>query len=178
MILFYGGLRKAEALGLLWKDIIQINGKWYLNIYKTIDQDVKPYEFSSTKNKSSVRKVPISNELKEALEQHKKLCMEIYSFNEEKFFVCGSFYPLPKNSLGNEKEKIEKECNLHHIRIHDFRHSYCALLIYGGFPLSTIAKLMGHSTTEVTQQVYSHIYPNSNDDVIAFIDKISTKKEG
>lgn len=177
MILFFGGLRKSEALGLLWKDIIEVNGKLYLNIYKTINQYVTPYEFTSTKNKSSVRKVPISLELKDALEQHKQLCENIYSFNEENFFVCGSYAPLPKNAVGNVMLQIEKECGLHHIRVHDLRHSYCSMLINGGIPLSTIAKLMGHSTTEITQKVYSHIYPNSNDDVIAFIDNLSNKKK-
>lgn len=175
MMLFYSGLRRSEALAITYEDIIEVNGVKFLNVYKSINQRVSPYEITTTKNKSSIRKVPICNELNKAIETHKALCSKIYSFNDS-FFVCGSLNPLAKNSIGDVKARIEKECGVRHIRIHDLRHSYCSLLINGGFPLLTISKLLGHSTTDITQKVYSHIYPNANLEVINFMNKLNDKK--
>ena len=171
MMLFYSGLRRSEALALTYNDIIEVNGVKFLNVYKSINQRISPFEITTTKNKSSIRKVPICDELNKAIEEHKARCSKIYSFSNN-FFVCGSLNPLAKNSLGEVKNKVEKECGVRHIRIHDFRHSYCSILINGGFPLLTISKLLGHSTTDITQKVYSHIYPNANLEVINFMNNL------
>lgn len=171
-VLFFAGLRRSEALALNWCDIVSLNGVRFINVYKSINQRVTPYEITTTKNKSSIRKVPICDDLMDQLDSHLALCKTCHGFDERTFFVCGVLEPIAKNTLGNVKARIETEANVPHIRIHDLRHSYCSLLINGGFPLSTIAHLMGHSTTEITQKVYSHIYPSANLEVLQYMNKL------
>lgn len=171
-VLFYAGLRRSEALALNWCDIVSLNGVKFLNVYKSINQRITPYEITTTKNKSSIRKVPICDELLEQLNSHLELSRKCCSFNEKTFFICGSNVPITKNTLGNVKARLEVEAGVPHIRIHDLRHSYCSLLINGGFPLSTIAHLMGHASTEITQRVYSHIYPEANLQVLDYMNKL------
>lgn len=175
-ILFYAGLRRSEAVALYWKDIITINGTSFIDVYKSINQRVSPYDIGSTKNKSSVRKVPIGDELMRVLAEHKELAKKIYGFNEDKFFIIGDVNPIAKNSVGEIKSRIEKECGLPHIKIHSFRHSYCSMLINANIPLFNISKLLGHSTTKITEQVYSHMYPQTNQQVINFMNSLNKKK--
>lgn len=174
-VLFWSGLRRSEALALNWSDIVLKNGIRFLNVYKSINQRVTPYEITTTKNKSSIRKVPICEELDQVLKMHHELCYRCTGFSDSSFFVCGSIEPIAKNTLGNVKARIEKEAGVSHIRIHDLRHSYCSLLINGGFPLSTIAHLMGHANTDITQKVYSHIYPDANLEVLQFMNGLKSK---
>lgn len=171
-VLFWAGLRRSEALALNWSDIVTINGVSFLNVYKSINQRISPYEITTTKNKSSIRKVPICSELLRVLNEHQERCRSCSGFDSSSWFVCGSIDPIAKNTLTEVKTRMENLAGVPHIRIHDLRHSYCSLLINGGFPLSTIAHLMGHSTTEITQKVYTHIYPEANTEVLAYMDKL------
>lgn len=176
-VLFWAGLRRSEALALNWSDVLEINGIRFLNVYKSINQRLTPYEITTTKNRSSVRKVPICQELDIVLKAHHDLCSSCcIDFSDSSYFVCGSIDPIAKNTLGLVMSRVEKECGLQHIRIHDLRHSYCSLLINGGFPLSTIAALMGHATTDITQKVYSHIYPDANVQVLEFMNRLKGSK--
>lgn len=43
---------------------------------------------------------------------------------------------------------------------HSLRHTFASWLVQNGTPLYTVAKLMGHSTLEMTQR-YSHLAPDT-----------------
>lgn len=171
-ILFFAGLRKGEANALKWSDLVNINGVWYLDINKSINQKVTPYEITPPKNKTSIRKVPVCDELLEILLEQKERCRRIVYFDEKLFYICGTVTPISDSAESEIKIHFAKMCNLPNIRIHDFRHSYCSMLINGGLPLSTIASLMGHSTIEITQKVYNHMYPEQNIQVLKYMNSL------
>ena len=52
-----------------------------------------------------------------------------------------------------------KEAGVKRIRIHDLRHSSCALLISLGYSPIQIAERMGHESVTITEH-YSHLYPS------------------
>lgn len=172
-VLFYAGLRKGEANALNWGDIIEENNTLFLNITKSINQKTCPYEITSPKNKTSIRKVPICDELKKLLNDHKLLCKKYIDGFDENYFITGGYHPLCDTFTSDLKIDVVKKCKLPNIRIHDFRHSYCSLLINGGVPLYVIARLLGHSTIEITQKVYSHIYPDSFTQAISYLNNLT-----
>ena len=55
------------------------------------------------------------------------------------------------------------------MRIHDLRHTHAAWLIssriLGG--LTTVQRRLGHSSYQVTSDLYGHLMPEVNDDVLA-----------
>lgn len=173
-ILFYAGLRKGEANALNWGDIIKEKDNYFIDVKKSINQKVSPYEITLPKNKTSIRKIPICSELLKILEEHKNNCLKFMDGFNETFFITGGLNPLCDTFTSDLKDEIIRSCNLPHIRIHDFRHSYCTLLINGGVPLYVIARLLGHSTTDITQKVYSHVYPDSYTQAINYLDKLAS----
>ena len=173
-ILFYAGLRKGEANALNWGDIIEENNTLFLNVTKSINQKTCPFEITSPKNKTSIRKIPICSELLKILDEHKNNCLKFIDGFNETFFITGGLNPLCDTFTSDLKNDILKTCKLPHIRIHDFRHSYCSLLINGGVPLYVIARLLGHSTIEITQKVYSHVYPDSYTQAINYLDRLAS----
>lgn len=52
-----------------------------------------------------------------------------------------------------------KAAGVKRIRIHDLRHSSCALLIELGYSPIQIAERLGHECSTVTER-YSHLYPS------------------
>ncbi|MUO52440.1 tyrosine-type recombinase/integrase, partial [Enterococcus faecalis] len=51
--------------------------------------------------------------------------------------------------------------NLKPIRLHDFRYSHVALLIYNNEKNNTIKERLRHSSITTTIDTYGHLYPNS-----------------
>lgn len=62
----------------------------------------------------------------------------------------------PKN-LSNGFSRFLKRHGLRHIRYHDLRHSFASLLYKEGIPLKTASELLGHSTIEITADIYTHL---------------------
>ncbi len=52
--------------------------------------------------------------------------------------------------------KVQREADLHDVRIHDLRHTFASLLVSGGASLEIIGRLLGHTQMQTTQR-YAHL---------------------
>ena len=68
-------------------------------------------------------------------------------------------FPISKHFLHHEMDRGSQAAGVKRIRIHDLRHSSCALLIELGYSPIQIADRLGHETSTVTER-YSHLYPS------------------
>ena len=59
------------------------------------------------------------------------------------------------------KRGLEK-AELRQIRFHDLRHTFASLLIQQGESLAYVKEQMGHSSIQVTVDVYGHLVPGGN----------------
>jgi integrase len=53
-------------------------------------------------------------------------------------------------------ETARRKAGFHGLRVHDLRHTVASLALQGGVPLSTVGKMLGHSTLQVTDR-YAHL---------------------
>lgn len=159
-ILFYAGLRRGEANALFVSDFHD-GEQPHLDISKSVTHKVKGggWFLTGPKNKSSVRKVPVPHVLSEILHEQIRRLARLPGGLKSEHYLCGGTKPINDSSSDAIKERIEKENNIEHIRVHDLRHSYVSVLINAGTPIATISKLVGHASTEMTWKVYSHMYP-------------------
>lgn len=176
-ILFYAGLRRGEANALFVSDFHD-GEQPYLDISKSVTHKVKGggWFLTGPKNRASVRKVPIPNCLAKIINEHLERLARIprdwkISFN--KMYLCGGVAPVNDSSSDRMKEDIEDRLELPHIRVHDLRHSYVSVLINAGTPITTISKLVGHASTEMTWKVYSHLYPVTLSTAVDVFDSLS-----
>ena len=58
---------------------------------------------------------------------------------------------------------------LRRIRLHDLRHTFGSLLIQDGATLAYVKEQMGHSSIQVTVDIYGHLVPGAN---VAFVDRL------
>ena len=64
------------------------------------------------------------------------------------------------------------------IRLHDLRHTYASLLIQQGESLAYVQQQLGHSSIQVTVDVYGHLIPGANRAAVDRLDAQPTRNPG
>ncbi|MGI6052332.1 MAG: tyrosine-type recombinase/integrase [Bilifractor sp.] len=59
-----------------------------------------------------------------------------------------------------------KMAGVKRIRIHDFRHSHASLLVELGASIYLISERLGHKDVKITMNIYAHLYPNKQKEII------------
>ncbi|MEG0266668.1 MAG: tyrosine-type recombinase/integrase, partial [Bacilli bacterium] len=65
--------------------------------------------------------------------------------------------------------KYSKIAEVKKIRINDLRHSHASLLIHLGVNPLAIARRLEHEKVETTLNTYSHLFPNSNKEMMELL---------
>ncbi len=157
MLLFFSGVRVGELLALTWQDIDFDN--------KTIDINKRYYntEIDTPKTKSSIRVIKIPQHTLNILARYK-----LQTKPKTDYVIFGDFYkPMNQSSVNQQFYKYRKSSNLKEIRLHDFRHSHASYLINNGYDIQIVSKRLGHHKVSTTLDIYSHLYPNKEDEAIA-----------
>jgi integrase len=58
--------------------------------------------------------------------------------------------------------KVLKRAGLRAVRLHDLRHTYASLLLEANEPMIYVKEQLGHSTIQVTVDLYGHVRPGAN----------------
>ena len=170
-ILYFNGLRQGEAQALTWKDIdFQ---KKEININKTLTTKIKGeiYTISSPKTKSSIRTLPLTNNLVNDLKKLKNNALQYVDFKET-WFVFGNSLPFRETTIQKKKNDYCKKAKLKQIRVHDFRHSCASLLINKGATIALVSKYLGHSDITMTLNTYTHMYKSELENVTNLLNNL------
>ena len=164
-LLYYCGLRRGEALGLRWTNV-NFTEK-YIKIKDNAVRDFETggYLITSPKTKSSIRMIPLTDELINDLKELKEQCKKIYGFKEN-WFVLGYEKPMAFSALRDRKNLICDRAGVKQIRLHDFRHSCASLLISKGANITLVAKYLGHAKIDETLNTYSHFFKSDLDNIV------------
>lgn len=155
------GLRRSEALGLKW-DSFNLEANVFI-IKHTVVRFTETVEKDRTKNASSYRTYPMTEEakqiyinLKKAETDNKKLFGDEYT-NNDYIFKWSNGTPFSPNYVTQRFNALLKENGLPHIRFHDLRHTCASLLVSKGFSMKDIQEWLGHSDFSTTANIYSHL---------------------
>lgn len=168
---FYG-LRRSEVVGLKWSAIDFNNNSLIVRhtvTSFTLDGKFVTHASDSTKNKSSMRTLPLVPAFKEKLlaakEQqgiNRKLCGRSYS-KDYLDYVCVNELGvrLRPSYITDGFTKLLLDHDLRKIRFHDLRHSCASLLLANNVPMKQIQDWLGHSDFATTANIYAHLDYNS-----------------
>ncbi|MBS6715342.1 MAG: site-specific integrase [Dialister sp.] len=155
------GLRRGEILGLQWHDFDPQHKM--LHIARSVGYLNGELRFSTLKTQSSDRVLLLSDDIVEILKEEysrQNHFKSLYGkeYNPNNLICCrlsGDW--ITTNYLTKRFKKILEECGLPNIRLHDLRHSNATLLAESGMPPTAIAARLGHSSTKVTINTYTHV---------------------
>ncbi|RWN72279.1 MAG: site-specific integrase [Mesorhizobium sp.] len=173
------GMRASELRGLRWTDLDL--GKAMVTIRQRADAY---HEIGSPKSKKGRRKIPLPADLVKALKEWQKDCpagalglvfpsgtgkIEFYANITKRWFYPAQLAASVVTDTGEKDAKGNPVLEPKYSGLHALRHFYASWLINRpedgglGLPPKIVQERMGHSSIQVTLDIYSHLFPTGDD---------------
>jgi integrase len=137
----YSGARKSEALNLKWNDI---------------DFEKELLHIPGTKTKQSNRIIPLFPQIKKILQTVERKNKNVFN--------------TTANIIKKDFERLREQLKIKGICIHSLRHTFATNCFEKGVPPKIIQKWLGHSTPQMTEQVYIHVSPEHEREAVKKLD--------
>lgn len=170
-LLAFSGMRKGELLGLQWKKINFQDNTIQIDQTLTRGQN-NTLIIQPTKTSAGTRTISMDsttmNILKEWRTQQRldflKLGMNTNKPNQYVFTSYKDNSLIQHSNLTNVINRIIKKRGLKRITVHQLRHSHCSLLFESGATIKEVQERLGHSSYEVTLNIYTHVTEQKKDE--------------
>jgi integrase len=170
------GMRRGEALALHWTDVHLDEG--FADVKYTLEHTKGGgHTFAPPKTEHSRRRAPLNRTAVAALKQHRTKQLEqrlaagdVWQ-DEDLVFTDVAGRALRGNHiLQRQFAPLLKQAGLPAIRLHDLRHTAASLLAHQGVHVTAVSRLLGHSSTSMTLDIYSHVFPDAQRNATATLD--------
>ncbi len=162
------GLRRGEILALTHDDISEKD----IHVTKTLGANG---EITTPKTKTSIRSVPIANDLQPLIKQHiisekEKHLKRGVPFSTSNFLFSSNVctYILPRN-LNRRWATFASKNNINK-PFKTLRASFCTLLCERGVDIKTASVIIGHSTIKTTEKFYAAVKQDKKHEAISVLD--------
>lgn len=171
---FATGMREAEIIGLQWEMIDWQRGEIRLSSHLKWLYEDKRWERLSLKNRKK-RVIPLDAELLEELrayqvqqgEERKRLGAEWK--DHDLVFPSAVGTPLNPRNLLRHLEQTATKAKLGKVTFHELRHTAGSLMLQNGKTMTTVSKILGHSSVGVTDKIYAHSYEEDKREAVASV---------
>ncbi len=153
------GLRLGEAAGLAWRDVTAGRLRVRQSLARGWDGRAT---LGEPKSERSRRLVPLSKDAREALERQRERQERLqaaagtaWQDRDGLVFTDAIGRPFATKNAAERLHGATDRLGLPRCRIHDLRHSAASLMVAQGVPLTTVSRVLGHSTIAITFDTYS-----------------------
>jgi integrase len=163
------GLREAECCGLRWSDCDLERG--ILHVRQTA-QTIRHrgIQFSTPKS-GQERAVPMTPPLPDVLLRARKRQLERRvslgaAWNDHDLVDDrGDGRPRSSEGLSAAWKRFADGHDLSGLWFHDLRHGCATLALAAGVPIKVVSEWLGHSSTQITLDLYTHVLDELKDDM-------------
>ncbi|MFF9215515.1 tyrosine-type recombinase/integrase [Streptomyces viridosporus] len=161
------GLRPGELFGL------QVRHVDFFKRQLRVEQQVQQTKGGGTrvcppKTKESERVIPLPDVVVHALVAHLKA---FPGAPDDFLFQDPKGGPVVATRLMDSAWRpARKAAGLPSVKMHQLRHTYASLLIAAGESVKVVSERLGHTNAAMTLNVYSHLFPDSEDKTRRAID--------
>jgi integrase len=168
---FRAGLRRGELVALRIGDCQFGKDEHDHNRFILVRHNYVRREQTTTKSKKH-RRVDMSRELRRVLLEIRDARLAAGHTDVSDQLV----FPSPDGSILDPDNlyhrlflPVLEKAGIRKIRLHDLRHTFGSLLIQNGASIAYVKEQMGHSSIQVTVDIYGHLIPGAN---VSFIDSL------
>jgi integrase len=157
------GMRRGEALGLRWADVDLDAARVTINRSLTVvDSNLV---WSAPKTARSRRSVSLDPETVATLQAHRRRQLEERvaagdAWRDADLVFCDQLGgPLHPDRFTRAFGAAARRAGVKQIRLHDLRHTWATLALQAGIHPKVVSERLGHATTGITLDIYSHVQP-------------------
>ncbi len=158
------GMRQGELFGLRWQDVDL--EKRMLQVRRTISWATGTALVSDPKTAKSRRRIELGQVAVDALRAHRTRQLEARLARASAWDDRGLVFANevggalhPSNVTNRRFRPLLERAHLPRIRFHDLRHTAATTLLGRSVPTKIVSEMLGHSSTSITADVYSHVTP-------------------
>ena len=163
------GMRMGELLGLKWGDIDFESRLIHVRRNRTAGEVTTPKNGKTRRVDMSAK---LTEELRGLLKRRKeeKLAKGWKELPDWVFCTLeGS--PVDGDNLRHRVfYKVIEKAGIRRVRFHDLRHTFASMLIQNGESLAYVRDQLGHSSIQVTVDIYGHLVPGANRQAVDRLD--------
>ena len=173
------GLRQGELLALKWESVDLQRGLIHVRATLTRD-DHKKLVATKPKTPSSIRSVSLAKTTIDLLKEHQKAQMGSKRGLSTWVFPNDDDYgPTGKDGfLRDELQEVAKRAGVPGLSFHGLRHTHATMLAALGINIKAVQERLGHSSTRMTLDVYSHLTSTIQGQAVTALDEFYEKMAG
>ncbi len=170
------GMRQGELRALRWKDVDLDRG--VLAVTGTVTGMARAAMTIGTPKSGKSRSVALGPLTVAALREHRRRQAEEQllvgtEWRDRGLVFCTEFGDfLPTNTMVLLLHRVLARAGLPGVRFHDLRHTAATLMLSSGVHPKIVSEMLGHSTTAITLDLYSHVSPHMQQTAAATIDQV------
>lgn len=154
LLALFTGIRIGELCALKWNDFdfkkgtITIGNTLQRITIKNENKIISKIIITTPKTTNSIRVIPINSNLIEILKTIKS--------NKENYILTNNNYYIEPRCYRSYFNSILKKLKINHFAFHSLRHTFATNCIELKIDYKTISELLGHSTVNITLNLYVH----------------------
>lgn len=163
---FRTGMRLGELLGLRWGDV-DWNGRFI-----DVKRSYKKGKIGPTKTGRS-RRVDMSDQLAAALKDihdSRKVIDGPGESTATEIIFQRNGKPMEQGFIRRVFKTILTKAELKHRRVHEARHAFASHLLSQGVSPVYVKEQLGHTSIQMTVDIYGHLIPGSNREAVNLLD--------
>lgn len=168
-------------LGLAWRDVDFLYCQ--LSITRSLHHlKDGSYVFTQPKSAKSRRTIALSPSVVLLLKEHKekqeleRVTLGKLLADDDLVFSTLEGKPLRPNTITRAWVTLSVRAGVKAIRLHDARHTHASIMLKQGIHPKIVQERLGHSSIEMTLDIYSHVMPGIQEAAAKRFDDIFNHK--
>jgi integrase len=112
----------------------------------------------------------LTETLRELLNKRKREGLAAGKGTPEEIIFHTNGHHTAQNSIRNIWKRLLRKAKLRERRIHDIRHTFASQLLTNGESPVYVKEQLGHSSIQMTVDIYGHLIPSGNRDAVNRLD--------
>jgi integrase len=176
------GLRRGEVLGLRWVDVDEQLGLLFVN--QQVVQVGGSTHIGPPKTKAGRRVVPLDTTTVRLIGTHREHQERERALWGDAWLDTGLVFTredgtqLSPEMVSRLFKRLTRTAALPVIRFHGLRHTSASLALAAGVAMKVVSDRLGHSTTGITADLYTHVVPAVAQDAADAIARLIAVESG
>lgn len=153
------GMRVGELTGLKWEDIDWTTRT--LDVERSLEyrSDRQQFVENPPKSRAGFRTIPLTREAIDILRSVKESSQNLPHVEPYGSFVFRNSEGKPpfRGNLNRALRELSRKADIESLSMHTLRHTFATRCIESGMRPKTLQKILGHSTLNLTMNLYVHV---------------------